>query len=117
MTHYNVDIKRNTGYLIKMEEITAHRNAISQIDLAMNEWMQREARYLITMIIVRSWQKSDLVAEEEFDLIDAVMIEEYWPKQMEANCKIISRILEKLHEAKYIDSRNFTNMIKFYFKK
>lgn len=59
---------------------TAHRNAISQIDLAMNEWMQREARYLITMIIIRSWQKSDLVTDEEFDLIDAMMIEEYRPK-------------------------------------
>lgn len=58
-------------------ENTVPRNATSPTD---SDWMRREAKYQVTMRMIRKWLDSGIISKEEYAEIDTKMTAKYRPK-------------------------------------
>lgn len=60
-------------------ENTVPGNATLQTD-SENDWMQREAKYLVTMKIIKGWQEKGLISSKEYRMVKQKFKEKYCPK-------------------------------------
>lgn len=64
----------------RQAENTALRNATSPTGSENTDWMKTEAKYQVTMRIIRNWLDGGIITKEEFTIIDTKMKAKYRPK-------------------------------------
>lgn len=64
----------------RQEGNTVLQNVTSQTASENTDWMKAEAKYQVTMRIIRNWLDSGIITKEEFTIIDTKMQAKYRPK-------------------------------------